>query len=464
MRKMTVGEIVRAVNGELLSGNPETEITHVSIDSRDIPPGSIFVPIIGEKTDAHRFIPEVAEKGAAASFLSRNAEEIQGKTDPRMALIRVSDTGKALQDMAYAYREQIRIPLIGITGSVGKTTTREMVAAALSAGFQVYKTPANHNSQIGVPLTLMEIDDSYEIGVIEMGMSIPGEMTKISRLVKPAAAIVTNIGIAHIEQLGSRENIRTEKMNIQDGMPAGGTLLFNADDDMLTAYKAREGHRTLYYGTVPGKGNWAENISLKNGCASFLAHIGEKTVAVRLSVNGRHQVLNAMAALSAAALFHVDPEAAAEKLREFRGFRHRQQIFVHNGITVIDDTYNASPVSMMAAIDILHEMETKGRKIAVLADMKELGPESKRLHAEVGRYLAEGRKADVLFSLGELAAELSESVKAAGQHISVYEYADPDTMEEELKRFVRPGDTVLFKGSNSMHLSGPADRMSGNAE
>jgi len=468
MMPMGIAEIAEAVHGTVLNDNGG-KVTHVSTDSRDICRGeTLFVPVIGENTDAHRFLPDVERDEAVAAFISEDIRFDNGYIPGQdgMAVIRVKDTVQALKDLAVCYRNRIHIPLIGVTGSVGKTTTREMVAYALFAGYRVFRTKENHNSQIGVPLTLLEIDEKDQVGVIEMGMSFPGEMTRLSHMVRPACALVTNIGTAHIGQLGSRENIRAEKMKIQDGMEEGGTLFLNGDDDMLRDCTAEKGHPVVYYGTTPGKGNWADDIRLVNGCAVFHAHIGDKTVNVSLHVYGEHQVLNAMAALTVADAYGVDPEAAAEVLSGFTGFAHRQQIFNVSGYTVIDDTYNASPSSMKAAIDILNNIAPEGRKIAVLADMKELGQDTDRLHYEMGTYLAEGKKTDILLTLGKSAEKIAEGVRDAGKgsgEIEIHEFQDHAALERDIREYIKPGDAVLLKGSNSMKLSSIADKLTGHA-
>ena len=461
MRPLKVGEIAAAVRGEILCGSPDALVTHVSIDSRDVPENTLFVPIVGEHTDAHRFLPDVAAKGAAAAF---TAEGYPGEAMPEtMALIRVPDTLASLQDLAAAYRRKIRIPLIGITGSVGKTTTRELTALALSSRYRVYKTPANHNSQIGVPLTVLEIGEE-EIGVIEMGMSIPGEMTKISRIVRPDAAVFTNIGLAHIEQLGSRENIRAEKMHIQDGMPENSVMILNGDDPLLSQYGGiRPGFRSVFYGTGKNADCRAENVTMEDGLASFTAVIGRERVRVHLNVFGAHEVLNAMAALTAADEFGADLQRAAERVSSFRGYRHRQQVFQHDGITVVDDSYNASPSSMAAALRILGGMRKEKRRIAVLADMLELGESAGAMHREAGKNLVRNHSADVLFTLGDLGKEIAEGARRENPDFEIYSFDDREALRDSLFSFVQAGDAVLFKGSNGMKLSALADQMSGNA-
>lgn len=466
MRAMTVGEIAAACGGEILRGAADTVVTHVSIDSRDVPGGTLFVPLIGEKTDAHRFIGQVAAQGAVAALTAEGDPFLAGGQEEgaeHFSLIAVQDTLQALQALGAACRSRVRLPLVGVTGSVGKTTTREMIAAALSAGLSVYKTPSNHNGQIGVPLTLMEIGEKDEIGVIEMGMSMPGEMGRISQLVRPDVAVFTNIGLAHIEQLGTQENIREEKLHIQDGMPDNAVLFLNGEDPLLRECAIRPGFRRVFYGRDESCDVRAEEIHLQEGCACFTALVGGKRIPVRLHVYGEHQVLNALAALAVASHFGVDLFKAAEKLSEFRGYRHRQQIFSHCGVTVVDDSYNASPDSMRAALDILSGLDSANRRIAVLADMKELGSGAELLHREIGRYIGENRKAELLFTLGSLAEFIAAEVRAAAKEIAVYSFQEREALEAALRAEVREGDAVLFKGSNSMQLSQLADRMSGNS-
>ena len=298
MRALKVGEIREATGGELLCGREEEKISYVSIDSRDVKAETLFVPLVGEKVDAHRFLEQVIADGVKAVFTAEElmAAQREAAAAAGTAVIRVTDTLRALQALAGWLRSRLSLPLIGVTGSVGKTTTREMIAAALSAKYRVFKTKANHNSQIGVPLTLLDIEDE-EIGVIEMGISRPGEMHIISELVRPAAAVVTNIGTAHLMELGSRENIRDEKLKIQDGMQKDALLFRNVDDAMLLSGQVRAGITARTYGRAEGADCRAENVGLVNGCALFTANIRGKRVAVKLGVPGEHQVWNALAAL-----------------------------------------------------------------------------------------------------------------------------------------------------------------------
>lgn len=451
MEQMTVRDIVKATGGRLLCGDPELPLRRISIDSKDIEGGELFVPLVGERVDAHRFIGQALKDGATAALTSEH-----DKMEDSHPWIRVEDTRRALQAIGSYYRDRLTLPLVGITGSVGKTTTREMVAAALSAGFRVYKTPGNKNSQVGVPITLSEITPEDEIGVLELGMSMPGELTVIAKIARVDLAVITNVGVTHIEQLGSQENIYREKLTIQDGLKDGGILLLNGDDPMLRETKAKAGCSTVYYGTGKNCDYRAEDIRLEEGRPVFTAVCKKKRIPVRLQVLGRHHVGNAMAALAVADLYGVSLEAAAKRLKEYQGFQGRQQIFVRDGVTIIDDTYNASPVSMMAALEVLLSMKCSGKKVAVLADMKELGPTAGKFHEEIGGWLRQ-HPVDVVFTLGELARVIE-----TGEACLHFDGEDLDGLYEKLKDTLCPGDCVLLKGSNSMKLGTVAGRLREN--
>lgn len=451
MEYMKVREIIEASGGRLLCGSLDTPIAHISIDSRVMRGNDLFVPLIGEKVNAHRFLEQAILSGAAAVFTSEHREAPESD----IAWIYVKDTKQALQDVGAYYRGRLKLPLVGVTGSVGKTTTREMIGAALSSKYQVYKTPGNHNSQVGVPITLSEISLQDEVGVIELGMSEPGELTVIARIAQVDMAVITNIGVTHIEQLGSKENIYREKLSIQDGLKPGGILLLNGDDEFLKKTTARNGFSTVYYGTGDHCDYRAVDITIKNGFPSFIAVHGDEKVPVALNVLGVHQVLNAMVSLAVADAYGVPLDEAAVSLSRFTGFQNRQQIYRENHITYIDDTYNASPVSMKAAIDILvslnNEMNRNGRRIAVLADMKELGENASQFHYDIGAYLAQ-YPVDVAVTYGDLADEIARGAKEHSGNIQIYSFHDRSEMEQWLDKELKASDIVLFKGSNSMKL------------
>lgn len=455
MENMTVKDVVLATGGKLLCGDPNQILRNISIDSRTMLGDDLFVPIIGEKVDAHCFIAGAFQGGAAAVLTSEHES-----MDDVHPWIHVSDTVQALQDIGSYYRKRLSIPLIGVTGSVGKTTTREMIAAALSADFRVFKTPGNHNSQVGVPITLSEIRKEDEIGVLELGMSMPGELTKIAKIAMVDMAVITNVGITHIEQLGSQDNIYREKMTIQDGLKDGGILFLNGDDERLGVSTAKAGCSTVYYGTGANCDYRAEDIRIENGYPVFLADCRGKKIPVRLSIMGHHNVLNAMVALAVADANGADLDRAARSLEAFTGFKNRQQIYEKNHVTLIDDTYNASPVSMIAGLEVLHSMGKCSRKIAVLADMKELGPETRRFHQEIGEWLC-AHPVDILFTLGELAKEISNTARVGHGAMEFYHYEDGDRegLYQGLSALLKEGDGVLLKGSNSMKLGEVAAKL-----
>lgn len=467
MTGITVKELLEATGGNLLLGQEDQHAGHISLDSRKMEEDDLFVPIVGERVDAHLFLCQAIASGAAAVFTSEHHRWEDVKASVRQqcggnreqekkalgaAWIEVPDTKKALQDLGSFCRKRLTLPLVGITGSVGKTTTREMIAAALSAGFLVYKTPGNSNSQVGVPITIAEISQSAEIGVIELGMSEPGEMERISRVARVDCAVITNIGVAHIEQLGSQEHILEEKLHIQDGMPAEGILFLNGDDPLLASVVPKEGRKRVLYGLGRDCDYRAEDLHLEEGYPVFTAVHGDRSVRVRLQVMGSHMVSNAMAALAVADTYGLSMEKAALALGQFKGYKGRQQIFQWGGVTVIDDSYNASPVSMKAGLEVLASVKGEGRRIAVLADMKELGLEAVRFHEEIGAYIGE-HPLDMVLLLGELASCIGsgmDAARAVTPHIEMDRLAQ---VEEWLDEHIREGDCILFKGSNSMKLS-----------
>lgn len=370
-------------------------------------------------------------------------------------VLKVTDCIEAVQKLAANYREGFKMPIVGITGSVGKTTTREMISLALSAGKKVYATPGNRNSQIGTPETIFDFDTDAEVGVLEMGMSMPGEMRKLAKIVKPDIAVFTNIGITHIENLGSREAILEEKMHITDYMKEGDMLILNHENDLLRSCMTKPGLKVCFYGFSDDCDVFAKDIVIKGGCPEFTASVNGKEVRVRLSVYGNHMILNALAGLAAADHFNIDIDKAAEKLSEYTGYEHRNSILNNGGLTIIDDTYNAAPDSMKAAINMLCDIPCSGRRIAVLADMKELGEKQVDEHVGIGIYAAEKKCIDMLITYGELGIHISAGFGSSGTD----HFTDGKSLEEYILHTLKPGDLVLFKGSNSMRLFDLVDKV-----
>ncbi|HEX3038978.1 MAG TPA: UDP-N-acetylmuramoyl-tripeptide--D-alanyl-D-alanine ligase [Caproiciproducens sp.] len=442
--KMTVGEIAGACGGELLCGDPDTVITSVSTDSRKVGPGILFVPIKGERTDAHNFIDAVFAAGASASLTQEHS-----RMDDSHAWIRVTDTVAALQRIASAYRERFRIPFIGITGSVGKTTTKEMIALALSAQLKVMKTEGNFNSQIGLPLTMFRLTGEHEAAVIEMGMSNFGEMERLAQIAAPDYAVVTNIGISHIEQLKTQQNIRREKLHITDRFHKGSVLFLNGDDELLAELRGKLDTKIVCFGTKPWCDFRAENIEFEAGSTVFTLLTPETSAKVRIPALGMHNVTNALAGLAVAHTLGVPLSGAIEKLAEYKPLAMRQQIHSVNGMTVIDDSYNASPDSIRSSVDVLCSFHS-GKRVAVLADMLELGELSQQAHNNVGVYAAQAG-VDVLITVGERAEQIAKGAQSVKPDFTSHVCKGNEEAIAKLKSLLTFGDAVLVKGSRGMH-------------
>jgi UDP-N-acetylmuramoyl-tripeptide--D-alanyl-D-alanine ligase len=456
MENMRVSDILQATGGKLLCGKEDTKVLGVALDSNQVKEGDLFVPLIGERTDAHRYISSAISKGAAAVFTSEH-----DTMDSNISFIRVEDTKKALQDLGTFYKRRLKLTMIGVTGSVGKTTTREMISAALAAGKKVFRTEGNQNSQVGVPLTLTKIKRDDEIAVIEMGMSETGELKVLAKMVELDMAVVTCIGVAHINQLKTRENICQEKLSIRTGLKERGILILNGDDEYLCRYRGKEkelGCRTLFYGTADWCDYQAKEIREEKGRVSFLCRTPGAEYEIRLNVMGIHNVGNALAAVAVADHAGVDLKLAVKGLEGFRGFKMRQQLYETAGYTIIDDSYNASPDSMRAGLKVLETFDREGDKVAVLADMWELGEREKEYHFEIGEFIT-GLNIDEVITIGELSKEIvkgiesKSSVNKTGKKILLKQFKTNKEIADYLKGRMKKEDTVLLKGSRGMKLN-----------
>ena len=446
MQNVTVRDILKASGGTLLCGSEDTYVEHITIDSRKIAGNDIFVPFVGERVDGHNYIQSAFKNGAAASFSSKRDIPLCEKP-----IILVDDVMKAMLNTARWYRkERIKIPVTGVTGSVGKTSTREIISRALSAEKNVFSTKGNYNGQIGVPMTMCDIDNSYEAAVIEMGISLFGEMDNISSVVCADCAVVTNIGKCHIENLLTQENILTEKFKIADNMPDGGTLILNGDDRLLRSCIPDKRLNTVYYGTSPDCRFKAENITVTGTGTAFDFVLDGKRKAMKLQIAGKHNVMNALAAFAVCESLGVDLDAAAERIQTYSGFARRMERVQCRDYLIIDDAYNASTDSVKAAIDVFSDLQTNGKKYIVLADMLELGEHAADEHKTIGAYLA-GKDIDTAVFIGTLSRYTAQSardnadveVKCFDSNAEAYEF---------LKENLIKGDAVLFKGSHSMKL------------
>lgn len=464
MKPVLIKDVVAAVEGKLLSGNPEKTISSVSTNSKDIKEEALFVPIIGERTDAHIFIKSAFEAGAVASFTSRNESGEDINTEK--AYIKVEDTLMALQKLAAWYRSLFPIPVIGVTGSVGKTTTKEMISAVLETKYKVLKTSGNMNSQVGLPLTIFNIEDEHEAAVIEMGMSNEGEMERLADIARPTDAVMTNIGVSHIEQLKTRENIRKEKLNIVNYLSDNGSLYLNGDDELLSeitgkadkdkievSEKSSRGLSAceiVFFGIEHKADLYASDIVSNDGKTSFKYKSGDEEEPVILNVLGKHNVLNALAALGIAKKFGISTDIAKKGLEAYSPVAMRGCIYEKDGIKIIDDTYNASPDSMKSSVDVLLTLTGVKRRIVVFADSLELGDISYKCHYEVGEYISQ-RDIQEVITIGKESRAITEAINNSKAQIVTHSYDTNKEAVEYLKNVVAHGDAMLVKGSRGMH-------------
>ena len=443
--EMTVEAIAKSCNGTILCGDKATVVTGASIDSRRTKAGDLFVPLLGERSNGHGYIEAAFAKDAAATLTQEHKE----MDDPDHAWIYVENTERALQEIAAAYRREFQVPIVGVTGSVGKTTTKEMLALTLSAGGDVMKTKGNFNSQVGLPMTMLTLEKEHDAAVIEMGMSNPGEMSRLAEIARPNFAVITNIGIAHIENLKTQKNIRNEKLHIADYFDRRSVLFINGDDPILAAMIGFLPFKIIAYGTKYNAQYCATDVKNDGKQTTYTLHTPICQKKVTLPTLGRHNVLNSLAAIAVADYFGVDLDAAVEKIGEYVPPAMRQEIHNVNNVTVIDDTYNASPDSIRSGLDILAGLECTGRRVAVLADMMELGDFSEQAHFDVGVAAAEAG-VDVLVTVGQRAEGIGKGAKKTNPGVLVCSHKDNEQAFLYLAKKIRPGDCVLVKGSRGM--------------
>lgn len=409
----------------------------VSTDTRKLCPGSVFFALRGERFDGHKFVGDALAGGASVAVV----EEWQGVVPEGTALIRVADTLGALQRLARWYRERLDLPVVAVTGSNGKTSTKDFTAAVLSQQFQVSATKGNLNNHIGLPLTVLSTAAEHTAAVWEMGMNHVGELAPLCEIARPEIGIITNIGTAHIEFMGTRETIADEKSALARCLPVGGTLLVPAGCEFFEYFRKRTRARIVPVGNGRGIVR-AEEIRVSASYSEFILVIeGCQPVAVRIGVSGRHMITNALLAAAAGWTLGLAPDEIARGLSEAVLTGGRLRRFDWNGITVLDDTYNANPESMAAAIDVLAEIPLAGRRIAVLGRMAELGVHTASAHYRIGKLAAE--RGIQVVSVGEGAEGISEGA-GTSRH-----FADVLAAAEMVSATCTNGDAVLFKGSRT---------------
>lgn len=420
----------------------QATLADVCTDTRKIQPGSLFVCLRGERFDGHSFASQAAQLGAAALLVDH-------PVDADVPQLVVTDTGKALLQLAGWYRRRFQLPVVGLTGSVGKTTTKEFIALVLSAKYNTLKTQGNLNNEIGVPQMLFRLEDSHTAAVIEMGMNHFGEISRLTRAVAPTVGLITNIGVSHIENLGSRAGILQAKLEILEGMAPDAPLIVNMDNDMLRTVKL--GDRPLLTFAIDDQSAdfTATDIAEQGSTTTFTVHHSTFTQPVTIPTVGIHNVYNALAAMAVGYVTGVDPAAAASALANYVPAGMRQNLVQVGGVQVIEDCYNASPDSMRAALQTLGKLPVN-RRYAVLGAMLELGDYAKEAHTQVGKMAAENG-IDGVLAYGADAAYIVEAAKQAGLE-NARLFDTKESLAQSLAQQVQPGDGVLFKGSRGMHL------------
>lgn len=440
MKAFTLQEAAAALG--LPQMQAQATLADVCTDTRKIQPGSLFVCLRGERFDGHSFASQAAQLGAAALLVDH-------PVDADVPQLVVTDTGKALLQLAGWYRRRFQLPVVGLTGSVGKTTTKEFIALVLGAKYNTLKTQGNLNNEIGVPQMLFRLEDSHTAAVIEMGMNHFGEISRLTRAVAPTVGLITNIGVSHIENLGSRAGILQAKLEILEGMAPDAPLIVNTDNDMLRTVKL--GDRPLLTFAIDDQSAdfTATDIAEQGSTTTFTVHHSTFTQPVTIPTVGIHNVYNALAAMAVGYVTGVDPAAAASALANYVPAGMRQNLVQVGGVQVIEDCYNASPDSMRAALQTLGKLPVR-RRYAVLGAMLELGDYAKEAHTQVGKMAAENG-IDGVLAYGADAAYIVEAAKQAGLE-NARLFDTKEALAQSLAQQVQPGDGVLFKGSRGMHL------------
>lgn len=454
MKNLTLENIAKACGGSLFLYNgddAEKEASSIIIDSRKCEDGCVFVATKGERVDGHTFIDQVLSNGALAVICETVPENVKGN------YIHVKDSFKALKDIAEFYRMQLPVKIVGIAGSVGKTSTKEMVASVLSQKYSVQKTAGNFNNEVGVPLTIFTINETHEVAVVEMGISDFGEMTRLSKIVKPDMCILTNIGACHLENLGDLDGVLRAKTEIFKSMNPSGTVVLNGDDEKLATIRNIYDKAPRFFGKNKLNDVYAKDIvskGLRGTECTICTPKGDFNVCVPLP--GEHHVMNALAATQAGILLSMSTDEIRKGIESVKSTQGRSNIISTDKYTLIDDCYNANPKSMKSAIDLLCLSE--GTKIAVLGDMFELGKDEEELHAEIGKYIS-GKGIDTLICIGKLSANIYENASIGDG--KKYYFETLDEAENEIESIIDKTEksinddtkAVLVKASHGMNFS-----------
>ena len=456
MPNMTLENIAKACEGEYVGDETLATCTIAGAvtDSRQIEKDYLFIAIKGEKVDGHEFIPAVFEKGALAVLCENEL------TDSAGPYIRVKSTKEAMKKLAAFYRRGLNLKVVGITGSVGKTSTKEMIASVLSEKYNVLKTAGNFNNEIGVPITIFRIRSEHEVAVLEMGISDYGEMDRLSTMVYPDICVITNIGYCHLENLGTRDGVLQAKTECFSHMKEGGIAILNGDDDKLCTKTKVNGSKTVFYGMGENENYSVYATNVRNlGFDGVRAqiHTPQGEFLAKIMIPGEHNIYNALAATAVGLRLGLTLEQIEQGIAKTKAIAGRTNFINIGGMTVIDDCYNANPISMKTSIQVLSHAE--GRSIAVLGDMGELGEDEHKLHREVGICVGQ-QNIHTLFCTGELAQEYATTARQTNPNVKIFYFSTREEMTKELLNYVREGDTILVKASHFMEFSKVVEALS----
>lgn len=453
MKNLTLENIARVCSGKFYGPEElrKEEITSITTDSRKAEPGCLFVAIKGERVDGHDFAAGVMEQGALCVLAEHELPDFTG------CYIQVESTLAAVREIAEFYRKGLDIKVVGITGSVGKTSTKEMIASVLSEKYKVLKTLGNFNNELGLPLTVFRLTEEDEVAVLEMGISNFGEMHRLSKIARPDICVMTNIGQCHLETLHDRDGILQAKSEIFDFLKEDGGIVLNGDDDKLSAIQEIKGIKPVFFGLESGRSIYADEIAPKGlKGISCRIHTPKGEFEVMIPIPGVHMVRNALAATAVGLLMGLSLEEIKSGIEKSESLSGRFHIIEKGSLTIIDDCYNASPVAMKASLDILKDAE--GRKDAVLGDMFELGEDAAALHASVGAHAA-GNAIDLLICVGENCRHMAEAAFETGGCGEVLQVPTLDSILATLPELICPGDTILVKASHAMHFEKVVEKL-----
>lgn len=446
MKQLTLENITKICNGTYYgpAENLKKEVEGITIDSRNAEKNWLFAATVGERVDGHSFISACREKGVLCCLGEKDPESEQ------FSYIQVRSTFQALKEIAEFYRQTFQIPVVGITGSVGKTSTKEMIASVLSTRFQTLKTAGNFNNEVGLPLTIFRLREEHEAAVLEMGISDFGEMHRLSKMARPTICVITNIGLCHLEFLGDRDGVLRAKSEIFDYAAPDAKIIVNGDDDKLQTLKSRTDLDCTFFGIDPSNDVYAENI-VNLGMDGLTCDIStpKGTFSAHIHIPGMHMVYNALAGTCAGLASGMTLEEIQQGIENAQTISGRNHIIHTDAYTIMDDCYNANPVSMKASLDVLSA--ANGRTVAILGDMGELGTEERQLHYSVGEYAAR-KKIDLLLCAGTLSSEIVNGALSVRPDMNAQLFETKEKLMEQLPQLLNKGDSILIKASHFMQF------------